>query len=41
MLKVFATANALIVREPHTPAADAGTTCTVIGSSSPPALTVN
>lgn len=30
MLKVFATANALIVREPHTPAADAGATCTVI-----------
>jgi molybdopterin molybdotransferase len=30
MLKVFATANALIVREPHTSAADAGDTCKVI-----------
>lgn len=30
MLKVFANANALIVREPHSPAANAGDSCTVI-----------
>lgn len=30
MLKIFATANALIVREPHSPAANVGDPCTVI-----------